>query len=107
LIDSSIVPGLVIDSSVHHVDFSGCAGGEYRLNENLQPASEGFLKYRSLQDTYLRAALAAVMVAVSGPVASAADLDAAIGLIVAGEVEKASGVQIFDIPNAGPLTGRQ
>jgi hypothetical protein len=44
LIDSSIVPGLVIDSSVHHVDFSGCAGGEYRLNENLQPASEGIFE---------------------------------------------------------------
>lgn len=52
-------------------------------------------------------ALAAMMVAVSGPVASAADPDTAIGLIVAGEVEKASGVQIFDIPSGppGPLNG--
>jgi hypothetical protein len=50
-------------------------------------------------------ALAAMLVALSGPVASAADLDSAIGLIVAGEVEKAAGVQIFDIPNAGPLSG--
>ena len=31
--------------------------------------------------------------------------DRAIGLIVAGEVEKASGLQIFDIPSAGPLDG--
>jgi hypothetical protein len=52
-------------------------------------------------------ALAAMLVALSGPVASAADLDSAIGLIVAGEVEKAAGVQIFDIPNAGPLSGGQ
>jgi hypothetical protein len=43
------------------------------------------------------------MVAVSGPVASAADLDAAIGLIVAGEVEKASGVQILTFPMPGRL----
>ena len=49
--------------------------------------------------------LAAMLVALSGPVASAADLDSAIGLIVAGEVEKAAGVQIFDIPNSGPLSG--
>lgn len=48
---------------------------------------------------------AAIAVVASTVSASAADLDRAIGLIVAGEVEKAAGVQIFDVPNAGPLGG--
>lgn len=46
-----------------------------------------------------------MVVAASSISANAADLDRAIGLIVAGEVEKASGLQIFDIPSAGPLDG--
>ena len=35
----------------------------------------------------------------------AADLDQMIGLIVAGEVEKSAGVQIFDYPDFGPFQG--
>lgn len=37
--------------------------------------------------------------------AQAADADEMIGLIVSGVVEKSAGVQIIDVPNAGPLSG--
>jgi hypothetical protein len=46
-------------------------------------------------------ALAAMLVAVSGPVASAADLDSAIGLIVAGEVEKPPAYKFLTFPMLG------
>lgn len=37
--------------------------------------------------------------------AQSADVDEAIGLIVSGVIEKSAGVQIIDVPNAGPLSG--